>query len=146
MTLCRFCPVSSAVSFILAVAQNLGLDLKEIGLNSGGTTHAPQQRCKAGHQLALHGSSGVVICDDIRFECLILFVLPERQRRFRQSIHTPCEQPPNPGGWCSLVMMSTPATPNHDLWRVHDITYNSHVLHSTQGLNRREGLITGRNP
>jgi hypothetical protein len=75
-TLCGFCPVPSAVSFILAVAQNLGLDLKEIGLNGGSTTHAPQQRCKAGHQLALHGSSGVVICDDIRFECLILFVPP----------------------------------------------------------------------
>jgi len=61
---------------IPAVAEDLGLDLKKIGLNGGGTTHAPQQRCKAGHQLALHGSSGVVICDDIRFECLILFVPP----------------------------------------------------------------------
>jgi len=40
--------------------------------------------------------------------------------------------------------MSAPATLNHDLWRVHDITYNSHVLHSTQGLNRREELTTGR--
>jgi hypothetical protein len=49
------------------------LDLKEIGLNAGGTTHAPQQRCEAEHQLALHGSSGVVIRDDIRFECLIVF-------------------------------------------------------------------------
>jgi hypothetical protein len=35
----------------------LGLDLKEIGLNGAGTTHAPQQRCKPEHQLALHGIS-----------------------------------------------------------------------------------------
>ena len=33
-------------------------------------------RSEAGHQLAFHGSSGIVICDDIRFECLILFVPP----------------------------------------------------------------------
>jgi hypothetical protein len=56
-----------------AVAQDLGLDLKEIGLNGGGTTDAPQQRCKPKHQLALHGSSGVVIRDDGRFECVIVF-------------------------------------------------------------------------
>jgi hypothetical protein len=55
------------------VAQDLGLDLKEIGLNGGGTTHAPQQRCKPEHQLALHGSSGIVIRDDSRFERLIVF-------------------------------------------------------------------------
>ncbi|HKD76407.1 MAG TPA: hypothetical protein VKB76_12970 [Ktedonobacterales bacterium] len=40
--------------FILAIAQDLGLDLKEIGLNGAGTTHAPQQRCKPEYQLALH--------------------------------------------------------------------------------------------
>ena len=43
--------------FILAIAQDLGLDLKEIGLNGAGTTHAPQQRCKPVHQLVLHGIS-----------------------------------------------------------------------------------------
>jgi hypothetical protein len=30
--------VVASLVFILAVAQNLGLDLKEIGLNGGGTT------------------------------------------------------------------------------------------------------------
>jgi hypothetical protein len=47
----------ASLVFILAVAQDLGLDLKEIGLNGAGMTHAPQQRCKPEHQLALHGIS-----------------------------------------------------------------------------------------
>ena len=54
------------------VAEDLGLDLKEIGLNSGGTTHAPQQRCKPEYQLALHGSSSVIIKGDSRFECFVV--------------------------------------------------------------------------
>jgi hypothetical protein len=47
----------TSLVFILAVAQDLGLVLKEIGLNGAGTMHAPQQRCKAEHQLALHVAS-----------------------------------------------------------------------------------------
>jgi len=58
---------------IPAVAEDLGLDLKKIGLNGGGTTHAPQQRCDPEHQLALHRSSGVVINGDSCFECLVIF-------------------------------------------------------------------------
>jgi hypothetical protein len=47
---------------------------------------------------------------------------------------------------CLLVMnMSAIATPNHDLWRVRDILAIFTVVHSTQSLNRGEGL-TGRNP
>ena len=47
----------TSLVFIVAVAEDLGLDLKEIGLNGAGTTHAPQQRCKPVHQLVLHGIS-----------------------------------------------------------------------------------------
>src|SRR5215472_2557954 len=61
------------VMVIPAVAEDLGLDLKKIGLNGGGTTHAPQQRCDPEHQLALHRSSGVVINGDSCFECLVIF-------------------------------------------------------------------------
>src|SRR5262249_45805530 len=32
----------------IPIAQDLGLDLKEIGLNGAGMTHAPQQRLQAG--------------------------------------------------------------------------------------------------
>jgi hypothetical protein len=35
-----------------------------------------------------------------------------------------------------VMNMSAVATPNHDLWQVRNITYNSCV---PQGLNRREG-------
>jgi hypothetical protein len=38
---------------IATVAEDLGLDLKEIGLNDSSTTHALQQRCDRQHQLAL---------------------------------------------------------------------------------------------
>jgi hypothetical protein len=40
------------------------------------------------------------------------------------------EQPPNPSGWCSLVMNMSAASQrqNHDLWRVRNITYNSPIL------------------
>jgi len=73
---------------------------------------------------------------------VVIFVTSRATTTFRESIRVPCEQPPNPSGWCSLVMnMSAVATPNHDLWRVRNITYNSCV---PQGLNRREGLITRR--
>jgi hypothetical protein len=66
---------------------------------------------------------------------------------FRQSILAHCGQPPNPSGWCWLVMnMSAVATPNHDLWRVRDILTIFTFVYSTQSLNRGEGLITGRNP
>ena len=44
----------TSLVFILTAAQDLGLDLKVIGLNGAGTTHAPQQRCKPEYQLALH--------------------------------------------------------------------------------------------
>jgi hypothetical protein len=48
---------------------------------------------------------------------------------------------------CWRVMnMSAVATPNHDLWRVRDILTIFTFVHSTQSLNRGEGLITGRNP
>src|SRR5262249_19307029 len=40
--------------------------------------------------------------------------------------------------------MSAVATPNHDLWRVRNITYNSRVRPFNSRLNRREGLTTGR--
>ena len=65
---------------------------------------------------------------------------------FQQSIRAHCEQPPNPSGWCSLVMnMSAVATPNHDLWRVRNITYNSHVRpFKTHGSTR--GINNGPNP
>jgi hypothetical protein len=52
---------NTSLVFILAVAQDLGLDPKEIGLNGAGTTHAPQRRCKPEHQLALHGISVAMI-------------------------------------------------------------------------------------
>ena len=65
--------VVASLVFMPVVAQDLGLDRKEIGLNGGGTTYSPQQRCKPEHQLALHGRSGVVIRDDSRFECSIVF-------------------------------------------------------------------------
>jgi len=57
---------------------------------------------------------------------------------FQQSIRAHCEQPPNPSGWCSLVMnMSAVATPNHDLWRMRNITYNFRVVHFNSRLNAR---------
>src|SRR5262245_1493327 len=40
--------------------------------------------------------------------------------------------------------MSAVATPNHDLWRVRNITYNSRIRPSNSWLNRREGFTTGR--
>src|SRR5229473_7704288 len=71
--------------------------------------------------------------------------LPERQRRFRRSIRAHCEQPPNPSGWCSLVMnMSAVATPNHDLWRVRTLLNLQFSRPSFQLTAQREGLTTGR--
>jgi hypothetical protein len=43
-----------------------------------------------------------------------------------------------------VMNMSAVATPNHDLWRVRNITYNSRVRPFNSRLNRREGLTTGR--
>jgi len=135
----RFLPgVVAGPVFILAVARDLGLDLKDIGLNGGGTTHAPQQRCKPEHRLALHRSSSLVIRDDRRFECLIVFV-PSRATTTVSAVNRcPLRATTNPSGWCSLVMnMSAVATPNHDLWRVRNITYNSRVRPFNSRLNAR---------
>jgi hypothetical protein len=44
-----------------AVAQYLGLDPKQIGLDRGGATQTPQQRCQPQHQFALDRGLGVII-------------------------------------------------------------------------------------
>src|SRR4029077_14693116 len=69
---------SNALGFLLgvvashqlhpAVAQNLGLDLQEIGLNGSAAADAPQQGRKPEHELALDGRSGIVVRDDGCFE------------------------------------------------------------------------------
>ena len=56
-----------------ALPQRFGLDLKKVGLNRGGATKAPQQRCEPKHQLARYGCFGAVVGDDCSLECLVVF-------------------------------------------------------------------------
>ena len=56
-----------------AIAQDLSLDLKEIGLDAGGPPDPPQQRREPQHQLALDRRLGIVIRSDGRFECPVVF-------------------------------------------------------------------------
>jgi hypothetical protein len=69
----RFPPaVVASLIFRPAVAQDLGLDLKEIGLNGGGTTHAPQERWKPQRLLGLSGiPEHPSACATNAFACII---------------------------------------------------------------------------
>ena len=142
----RFLPgVVAGPVFILAVARDLGLDLKDIGLNGGGTTHAPQQRCKPEHRLALHRSSSLVIRDDRRFECLIVFV-PSRATTTVSAVNRcPLRATTNPSGWCSLVMNMSPS--QRQTTTCGECATSLTILasvHSTHGSTR--GINNGPNP
>jgi hypothetical protein len=54
-----------------AIAQDLGLDPEQIGLNGGGATQTPQQRCQPKHQLALYCGPGVTISDDEGYKSFV---------------------------------------------------------------------------
>ena len=140
----RFLPgVVAGPVFILAVARDLGLDLKDIGLNGGGTTHAPQQRCKPEHRLALHRSSSLVIRDDRRFECLIVFV-PSRATTTVSAVNRcPLRATTNPSGWCSIVMKyhGRNAKPRLVASAQHHLQFSRPSIQLTA---QREELTTGR--
>jgi hypothetical protein len=57
---------------MLAIAQNLGLDPQQIGLDGRGAAQTPQQRCQPEHQFALDGSLGIIVRDDRRFESAVV--------------------------------------------------------------------------
>jgi hypothetical protein len=57
-----------ALRLIPPLAQYLGLDPKQIGLDRGGATQTPQHRCQPQHQFALDRGPGVEIRNDGRIE------------------------------------------------------------------------------
>ena len=73
-----------ALRLVPPLAQYFGLDPKQIGLDRGGATQTPQQRCQPQHQLALDRGLGVVIRNDGRLErSVVLDILDTIDDGFR---------------------------------------------------------------